>query len=523
MTNWMGRLAALALCLCLLAGFCGGGNALAEDAGEAEDITRKCSVKVSEKTDDKDRMFDTTVSTAWWAEHRDGYVGIKIPDGKTAGYLRLEWFFEPTDFTLTEYDANMTVLRERDRDDTFPCIYMLFDLLSDTKYLKLQTGEKDQKIVNLRVYSAGTLPKKVQRWEPPVQKADVMVVSAHQDDELIFLGGTIPYYATALKKPTVVVYMANCSRNRRREALNALWVMGVKNYPEFINLVDDKADSVNQVYALWGGEDYTRGLVVQRIRRYKPEVIVTHDLGGEYGHAQHKATARIMMSAIEAAADPTQYPESAEVYGAWQVKKLYHHLYEENQIMMDWETKLDSLNGYSPLQVAQLGFKEHSSQDKYYNVKSHSKYDNAKFGLYYTTVGQDVEKKDFLENIDPDATANYLAEHAEEIAAYPIWPDLAGAQADDAPTGDEEGVVDEAEDMSDIPAHPDDALPTAQPAATPQPTAQPAGANENRGGGAGVAVAMIALGAAAVGGALWYAVRLFGGGKKRRRKKKRRR
>ena len=521
MKKWTGWMAAL-VCLCLLAGI--SACALAEDSGEAEDITRKCTIKVSEG--DRDKLLDGNVRTHWTIEHRDAYVGIRIPDGRTAGWLRVEWFFEPTDYDLIEYDADKNEIQRRDETCQFPNIYSMYELLPETKYVKLELHRKDQKIASLRVYDAGTLSKDIQMWEPPVDKADLMVVSAHEDDELIFFGGTIPYYNTALKKSVEVVYMCNCSRNRRRESLEGLWVTGMTNYPDFINLPDDKADTLDQVYELWGGKDHIVSLLVQRIRHYKPEVIVTHDLNGEYGHRQHMATARAMLPAIEAAADPTRYPETAEIYGTWQVKKLYHHLSDENTIMMDWETKLDSLNGYSPLQVAQLAFKKHSSQDKYYNVKSHSKFDNAKFGLHFTTVGEDVEKKDFLENIDPDASAKYVAEHAEEIAAYPRWLDLEDDGDSDAAVGTGEEPEDVAEDMSDIPIQPSDSetFATAQPEAAPQPevTAQPAARPKSAGKGSTVlAVAMIALGLAAVGAGGWYAWRMFGGaprhGKRRRR------
>ena len=101
----------------------------------------------------------------------------------------------------------------------------------------------------------------------------------------------------------IVVYMTNCSRLRRGEALNCLWKMGVKNYPEFINLADKRVDSINEGVQLWGGKEAILEQVVARIRRYKPEVIVTHDLNGEYGHNQHKITARCMSYAIEVAAD----------------------------------------------------------------------------------------------------------------------------------------------------------------------------------------------------------------------------
>lgn len=537
MNGWMRRLAML-LCLCVLAGACVGG-ALAEDAGEARDITKKCAIKVSEG--DKDKMLDGSISSSWSCAHRGAYVGLKLPDG-AAGWLRVEWFFDPTDFELTEYDADKNVLRTRDKTSTFPSIYMLFDLDPNTKYVKLQLNRTDQKICNLRVYSAGTLPRDVQQWQPPVDKADVMVVSAHQDDELIFMGGTIPYYATALKKPTEVVYMANCNRQRRNEALNALWKMGVKNYPVFINLKDDKVGSIAEAVKLWGGKDNVLRLQVEQIRRFKPEVIVTHDLDGEYGHNQHKVTAQAMKYAIDAAADPAQFPESAEVYGAWQVKKLYHHLYKENQIMMDWETPLDSLNGYSPLKVAELGFEEHVSQKEYYRIKSHGTYDNAKFGLYFSTVGADVAKDDFLENIDPNASAAYVAEHAEQIAAYPVWPELAEAE-EEPPEAEGESDATPPEDMTEVPAGDADeadvfanaepeaqaeaqpeAQPEVQPTPEPQPEAppvtepQPQPAKES-GSGAGLAIALIALGAVIVGAGGWYAWRTLYARRHRRRRR----
>lgn len=538
----MRRILWLAVALCLLASLalC----AAAESTGEASDITKKCRFKVSEGSTDK--MFDGSVRTAWSFSHRDAYVGIKLPDGYEAGWLRVEWFYDPTGYELIEYDADMNVIQQRDKTASFPNIYTVLPLLPQTKYIQLKMTRTDQKISNLRVYSAGTLPRDVQLWQPPVEKADIMLVSAHQDDELIFMGGTIPYYDTALKKPMVVVYMANCNRHRRGEALNALWKMGVKHYPEFINLQDEKVGSLNAAIELWGGKDNILKLLVQRIRRYKPEVIVTHDLDGEYGHNQHKATAHAMMAAIEAAADPAQYPESAEVYGAWQVKKLYHHLYKENQIMMDWETPMDALNGYTPLKVAKIGFKEHASQTQYYVIKSHGTYDNAKFGLYYSAVGADVAKDDFLENIDPNASANYVAEHAAEIAAYPVWPELPEeeleheeADAESASdTAEAEDLPDEGEAVSETGAVSEggDIQPEIQADAQPVPVAQAADepapglpeqpapeapvSSEKHGGGAGP-VAMIAAGVVVIAAGAWYSYKTLGYRRGHRRRRRR--
>ena len=506
-------LAALCLCALSLAPFAPAARA----DGKAADITRKCSIKVSEG--DKGKLTDGKVRSTWAYERADAYVGVKLPNDIEAGWLRVEWFFDPTGYELIEYDASRTELRRRDQSDTFPNIYSLYELLPQTKYIELKMTAMDQKIGTLAVYSAGDLPGDVQKWNPPVEKADLMIVSTHQDDEVVFLGGTIPYYATALGKPTVVVYMTNCGRGRRAEALNGLWKMGMRDYPDFINLKDDKVSSINEGIRLWGGKDNILSLLVARIRRYKPEVIVTQDLNGEYGHNQHKIVARSVKYAIDAAADPTKYPESCQLYGEWQVKKLYHHLYKQNQVVMDWTTPLDSLHGYSPLEVAKMGMNEHVSQLKYYAVKDHGTYDNSKFGLYFTTVGDDVEKNDFFEHIDPDASSKYLEEHADEIAARKAAAaELAAATAAPEETpeaigaGEDAGGGDPGEAAVPAEAGPEATATEAAPAEaepTPQPAALPQKAREQGVGAAVLPVVMIALGVAAIGAGGWYGWRML--------------
>ena len=524
MSRRTARTACVLAALCLIALFASPLAPTARADGEARDITKKCTIKVSEG--DRSNLTDSKVYSNWSYEHTDAYVGVMLPEGVEAGWLRVEWFYDPTGYELIEYDADKKEIRRRDESDYFPNIYSMFELQPGTKYIELKMTALDQKIGNLAVYSAGTLPGDVQNWNPPVEKADLMIFSTHQDDEIIFLGGTIPYYATALGKPTIVVYMTNCGRTRRAEALNALWKMGVRDYPDFINLEDDKVSSIKEGVELWGGRDNILSLEVERIRRYKPEVIVTQDLNGEYGHNQHKILARSIKYAIDAAADPAQYIESCELYGEWQVKKLYHHLYKENQIVMNWTKPLDSLHGYSPLEVAQLGMKEHVSQQKYYAVKDHGTYDNSKFGLYFTTVGDDVEKDDFLEHIDPDASARYLEEHADEIAERKAAAARRAAEAaatpEPAPT---EAPGEPGEDA--MPDEPGDDVPEA--AAAPQddepalrPSAAPSKAREQAGASAVLPAVMIGLGIAAVGLGGWYGWRVLHMDRRRNRRRGRR-
>ena len=126
---------------------------------------------------------------------------------------------------------------------------------------------------------------------------------------------------------------------------------------------------------------------------------------GEYGQYEYKnpqSTGHGLVSkncreAVEAASDPKKFPKSAEEYGTWQVKKLYIHLYDKNQVVMDFDTPLSFFNGKTAFEIAQEAYAFHKSQRSYWlEVLKSNRYDCRKYGLYSTTVGEDVEKNDFL-------------------------------------------------------------------------------------------------------------------------------
>ncbi len=60
--------------------------------------------------------------------------------------------------------------------------------------------------------------------------------------------------------------------------------------------------------------------IVKIIREIRPDVIVTHDSGGEYGHPDHVATHNGVKKAFYDANDPNQYPEAGSPF---QPSKLY--------------------------------------------------------------------------------------------------------------------------------------------------------------------------------------------------------
>ena len=60
--------------------------------------------------------------------------------------------------------------------------------------------------------------------------------------------------------------------------------------------------------------------LVAVVREVRPQVVVTYDSNGGYGHPDHIQAHRVTVAAFDAAADPAYAPELGEV---WQASKLY--------------------------------------------------------------------------------------------------------------------------------------------------------------------------------------------------------
>jgi len=367
-------------------------NALGEET--ARDITSVC--KLENKAGHVKKMLDNELAT-YWEQSGSSALYITIPDDETPGGILIEWFAEGAEYTITQFNPDGDLICEQTEADYFRSIETWFPLDDQAYKIKLQP-KKGTRLSEIHIYSGGELPSDVRAWSAPPETADLLLIVAHQDDEELWFGGLLPYYAAVRDETVQVAYMTSCGRYRRAEALKGLWAMGVTCYPEFINL-KDSSDRGEEAIENWGGRDNIYNKIITLIRKYKPAAIVTHDENGEYGHVQHILTAKYVQRSIEYAAD-TRYTAGLKDYGTWQVQKLYWHLSDENTIYMDWNQPSEKLNGRTPLEAACDGFACHSSQHARYNMKDAMKYDYTKFGLVYSLVGVDVNKNDFLENID---------------------------------------------------------------------------------------------------------------------------
>lgn len=407
------RLSVAALCLLLMVQlFIPAVATQTESASEARDISGVGLVKDHANFHNAYELFDHKTAKACYAG-RNAYLTLEHAEG--IGSLYLIFDLEYGAYTVTNNDTG--------ESKTWGENYLLHDFVdlegafgTAPKSVTITFGENELYINELYVFTPGEVPDFVQRWEMPREnETDLILFSTHGDDEQLFFAGVLPYYAKELDYEVLVVYLTNhrnLTRERAHEMLNGLWAVGVTTYPIMGGFPDFHIKSITGAYSIFANmghteEDITR-YVVENIRRFKPKVAVGHDPLGEYSHGQHMVYSDVLQKAVQKTMDPAYFPESAEKYGVWDVPKTYLHLYTENEIYMDWDQPLESFDGMTAFQVTkELGFPCHASQFVDFawymsyvdSAAAVPHYNPCYYGLYRTTVGEDVEKDDFFENV----------------------------------------------------------------------------------------------------------------------------
>lgn len=263
------------------------------------------------------------------------------------------------------------------------------------------TVQRPETICFIRAFGPGVLPGDVQVWEPSCEKADILVLPAHSDDEILFFGGILAEYAGQRKLNVQVAYFSKYDYGiREHEKLDGIWTCGVRHYPVSGPFPDVPQETPEQASAYFGAEKAT-AFYMELLRRFQPQVCIIHDAAGEYGNATHRFLSGILREALEQSADSSVCPESAERYGTWDVPKAYLHLWKENPIRLDCRQGLSAFGGKTALEVAAEAYKKHVTQQQYwFYVSDENAYSISDFGLYRTTVGPD-SGNDIMEHLVP--------------------------------------------------------------------------------------------------------------------------
>lgn len=393
---------------------------------EAKDISDISIVTESKGIRSVGSLFDGEKNKGWNSgedctltlEHKDGFGSLYLIFGKSYGA-----------YTVTDNNTGKVVTAgEKGYVHEYLDMVALFGVAPTSVTLHFNNGVLA--IYEVEAYTEGRVPDSVQIWEDaPEDKTDLILFATHSDDDQLFFAGLLPYYAVERDCEVLVVYLTNhwnTADFRIHEALNGLWSVGLRNYPVF-GPYADFADATNydkafDKFKVFGHtQESMTGFVVEQLRRYKPQVVVGHDIKGEYGHIQHRVYSLLVREAVAVSADPTFAPETAEKYGVWEVPKTYIHLYEENQIVLDFDQPMQAFDGMTPYEVSRdIGFECHPSQHRNWKkffyghdtAASIEHYNPCQYGLFRTSVGEDTSKNDMFENLTSYAEQERIA--AEE-------------------------------------------------------------------------------------------------------------
>ncbi len=182
----------------------------------------------------------------------------------------------------------------------------------------------------------------------------VVLVHAHPDDETINNGVTMARYAAEGAHVTLVTCTAGeegevlvpelahlaadrddtLGAHRVNELATAMEALGVTDF-RFLGGPGRFRDSGMMGLAtneredsFWQADlDEAAGLLVQILREVRPQVLITYNEIGGYGHPDHIKAHRVAMRAVDLAADPEH-----GIGEPWQVEKVYWNVIPDSWI-----------------------------------------------------------------------------------------------------------------------------------------------------------------------------------------------
>lgn len=189
----------------------------------------------------------------------------------------------------------------------------------------------------------------------PNHPLTLMIVHAHPDDEVISTGGVLLRYAeqgihtvlvtcTRGEEGEIVVPEWDTPENKARLAdmradelaqavellkIDDFYQLGYRDSGMINTPANDHPDSFNQADL-----DVATGRLVELVRRHRPQVLISYNEEGGYGHPDHIAAHKITVAAFDAAGDPERYPDAGE---PWAPLKLYYTAFRRSIWRKAWE------------------------------------------------------------------------------------------------------------------------------------------------------------------------------------------
>ena len=260
---------------------------------------------------------------------------------------------------------------------------------------------------------------------------------AHPDDEGIVSGALLQYSTSGVETGLVCATRGevgeiadpalatpeNLGQVREGEMRAAAEVLGVHNL-WFLDYRDsgmagtpENADP--RAFAQASAAEVV-GKLVKIIREFRPQVIITFDESGAYGHPDHIAIYRYTTSAFHAAADAVQYPDLGPAHS---VSKLYYSSFPRSALRAigEWMSTQNYEGSFSGLDPEKLGMPDEQI-NVWLNVEPWREQKDRSRSMHRTQL----DPNNLMAKITEEIQRNWRNHECYQLAASRVGPDVPG-------------------------------------------------------------------------------------------------
>jgi len=200
-----------------------------------------------------------------------------------------------------------------------------------------------------------------------MEKRTLLGLFAHPDDESFGPGGTLARYAAEGADVHVIIATdgdaGSVEENHKREdgrtlaqergeelakAVIALGITSIWNLPYRDSGMRGSPDNDNPRALIQQPIEALTGELVDYIRRLRPQVVLTHDPFGGYGHPDHIRCCEAMTAAFHVAGQ-SSYGQGAGGLAPYAPQKLYYTAFDKR--LLKWVVKVMQWTGKDPSKI----------------------------------------------------------------------------------------------------------------------------------------------------------------------------
>ena len=262
-------------------------------------------------------------------------------------------------------------------------------------------------------------------------------VFAHPDDEGTMSGAMLMYGSQGVETGLICATRGevgeiadpalatpeNLGQVREGEMQAAAEVLGVRNL-WFLDYRDSgmagTADNSDPRAFVQVGAAEVVGKLVAIIRQFRPQVMVTFDESGGYGHPDHIAIYRHTTSAFYAAADAVQYPELGPAHA---VSKLYYSSFPRSALraMGEWLKSQNYDGSFGDLNPEQLGI-EDADINVWFDASAERETKDRSWAMHKTQANSGAAFSQMPEEL----VEKWRGYECYQLAATRVGPDVEG-------------------------------------------------------------------------------------------------